>query len=154
MPIRIFTLAFSEETQTFHDDLIQQFCVNKRIHRIVTKFFTRLDQPFWTVAIHYGVILSEEKGLVREQEKREVYPFDEQQKVLYTRLAEWRKETAESAGIPAYMICTNKQLAQMIFQQCVSLESLKMIRGFGAARIEKHGKGLTAIIKTFYKSDG
>jgi len=58
MPIRIFTLAFSEETQSFHDDLVQQFCVNKRVHRIETKFFVRQGQPFWTVAIQYGIILS------------------------------------------------------------------------------------------------
>jgi len=154
MPIRIFTLAFSEETQSFHDDLVQQFCVNKRVHRIETKFFVRQGQPFWTVAIQYGIILSEEKELIKEKDKRETYAFDEQQKVLYERLRECRREAAEAAGIPAYMICTNRHLAQMIFQQCTTLESLKMVKGFGAKRIEKHGKGFTAIVKTFYKADG
>ncbi|MBK8923197.1 MAG: hypothetical protein IPM81_17090 [Saprospirales bacterium] len=52
MPIRIFTIPFNEETQTFHDDLVMQFCVNKRVHKIETRFFTRNHQPFWTVAIH------------------------------------------------------------------------------------------------------
>ena len=28
MPIRIFTLPFNEETQTFHDDIVSQFCLN------------------------------------------------------------------------------------------------------------------------------
>ncbi|MEO6038239.1 MAG: hypothetical protein ABIQ93_07500 [Saprospiraceae bacterium] len=63
MPIRIFTIPFSEETQTFHDDLVQQFCANKRIHRIETRFFLRNSHPFWTVAIQYGTILSEDRAL-------------------------------------------------------------------------------------------
>lgn len=49
MPVKIFTIPFHEETQTFHDDLVEQFCVNKRVHKIETKFFTRNHQPFWTV---------------------------------------------------------------------------------------------------------
>lgn len=153
MPIRIFTIQFSEETQSFHDDVVEKFCVNKRIHRIETKFFVRHGQPFWTVAIQYGVILSEEKGLVQQQDKKEIYPFDERQKVLYDRLREWRKQASEDTGIPPYMICNNRQLAQMIFQQCTTQESLKLIKGFGAKRIEKHGKDITAIIQSFNKTE-
>ena len=47
MPVRIFTIPFDETTQTFHDDLVQQFCVNKRVHKIETMFFVRNHQPFW-----------------------------------------------------------------------------------------------------------
>ncbi|HRD82545.1 MAG TPA: hypothetical protein PLL53_17420, partial [Saprospiraceae bacterium] len=61
MPIRLFTIPFSEESQSFHDELILQFCTNKRIHKIETNFFTRHGLPYWTVAVHYGQILSEEK---------------------------------------------------------------------------------------------
>ena len=42
MPVRIFTIPFSEESQTFHDDLVYQFCLNKRIHRVQVPVQTQL----------------------------------------------------------------------------------------------------------------
>ena len=82
MPIRIFTIPFNEETQKFHDDLVAQFCVNKRVHKIETRFFTRNHQPFWTVAIHYGQILSEEKNVRVTGTPAPEHLLDDQQKAL------------------------------------------------------------------------
>jgi superfamily II DNA helicase RecQ len=152
MPIRIFTLPFNEETQTFHDDLVQQFCLNKRIHRIETRFFSRNNQPFWTVAIHYGVILEEDRKNAEVSQKDTSYGLDDQQKALLVRLKELRRETADKLGLPVYLIATNAHLAQMILQKCTTLESLKLVKGFGAARIEKYGKLFSITIQNFYHS--
>lgn len=151
MPVRIFTIPFHEETQTFHDDLLQQFCVNKQVHKIETRFFTRNHQPFWTVAIHYGAIFSEGKGFDPDKRKNEEAGLDEQQKVLLLRLKEWRREAGDTVGLPVFLIASNRHLIDMILHKCVSLESLKLIKGFGDKRIQKYGKGINAIIKTFYQ---
>jgi superfamily II DNA helicase RecQ len=153
MPLRIFTLPFNEETQTFHDDLVQQFCINKRVHKIETKFFTRNDQPFWTVAIQYGQILSEEKNIRVTGTPAPEHLLDDQQKALLIRLKEWRKEAAQEAGFPVYMIATNNHLVSMIQQKCITLESLKLIKGFGKAKMEKYGKAVTDMIKQFYHGE-
>ncbi len=150
MPVKIFTIPFSEETQTFHDDLVEQFCVNKRVHKIDTKFFTRNHQPFWTVAVHYGQILSEEKNLRITGTPGPEHLLDDQQKALLLRLKEWRKGTAGEAGLPVYMIATNAHLVSIIQQKCSTLESLKLIKGFGKAKIEKYGKGLNDLVRQFY----
>ena len=153
MPIRIFTLPFSEETQTFHDDLVHQFCRNKRIHRIETKFFTKNNHPFWTVAVHYGAILSEEKPVRVFGVSGDEEGLDEQQKVLLLRLKEWRRETAEAAGMPVFIIASNAHLIGLIRNRCTTLESMKLVKGFGKAKIERYGKSLAALIKTFYEGD-
>ena len=150
MPLRIFTIPFSEETQTFHDDLIIQFCTNKRVHKIETRFFVRNSMPYWTVAIHYGQILAEEKVRVSGGPADE-YSLDDQQKALLIRLKEWRKEEADRQHFPVYLIATNAHLALAIRNKCTTLESLKLIKGFGKAKIEKYGKAITGIIKTFYQ---
>lgn len=151
MPIRIFTLPFLEETQTFHDDLVHQFCQNKRIHKIETKFFTRNGQPFWTVAVHYGMILSEEKPSQSGGKTDKEGQLDEQQKVLFLRLREWRKEESESRGFPVYLIATNNQLAEMVLNKCTTLESLKLVKGFGASKIQNYGNAIISKVKTFYQ---
>lgn len=151
MPIRIFTIPFNEETQTFHDDLVQQFCLNKRVHRIETKFFMRNNTPFWTVAVHYGTILSEDKPVLVAGLHGDEHGLDEQQRVLYLRLKEWRKEVAELQGVPVYIICKNVALTAMIVNRCTTVESLKLIKGFGKKKIEQYGKAICSIIKTFYE---
>lgn len=151
MPIRIFTIPFNEETQTFHDDLIVQFCTNKRIYKIETRFFVRNSMPYWTVVVNYGPILSEEKISVKGGHPDEVHDLDDRQKALLVKLKEWRKEVADKAGYPVYLIATNAHLVSAIKNRCTSLESLKLIKGFGKSKIEKFGKGLTSIIQTFYQ---
>jgi len=150
MPIRIFTIPFNEETQTFHDDLVQQFCVNKRIHKIETRFFSKNHQPFWTVAVHFGQILSEETAIRVSGSPAPEHVLDEQQKVLLIRLKEWRKEAAGEAGFPVYLVATNLHLIQIIQQKCTTLESLKLVKGFGKSKIERYGKSVTSIIRQFY----
>lgn len=54
-------------------------------------------------------------------------------------------------GFPVYLIATNAHLAGAIRNKCTTLESLKLVKGFGKRKIEKYVKGLTAIIKTFYQ---
>lgn len=151
MPIRIFTIPFNEETQTFHDDIVQQFCVNKRVHKIETRFFSRNHQPFWTVAVHFGQILSEEKAIRVSGSPAPEHVLDEQQKVLLIRMKEWRKEAAEAAGFPVYLVATNLHLIQIIQQKCTTLESLKLVKGFGKSKIEKYGKSLNNFVRQFYQ---
>lgn len=153
MPIRIFTIPFNEETQTFHDDLVMQFCVNKRIHKIETKFFTRNHQPFWTVAIHYGQILFDEKIIRTDGTPSPEELLDDQQKALLLRMKEWRKGLSPEIGLPVYMIATNAQLVSIIRQKCETLESLKLVKGFGKAKIEKYGKPLTDMVRQFYHGE-
>jgi superfamily II DNA helicase RecQ len=153
MPIRIFTIPFNEETQTFHDDVVQQFCVNKRVHKIEPKFFTRNHQPFWTVTILYGQILAEENNLRVSGTPAPEHLLDEQQKALLIRLKEWRKAAAQEAGLPVYMLATNLHLVNMIQQKCTTLEHLKFIKGFGKTKIEKYGKAVTGLIHQFYHGE-
>ena len=153
MPVKIFTIPFNEETQTFHDDLVQQFCVNKRVHKIETKFFSRNHQPFWTVAIQYGQILSEEKNIRITGTPAPEHLLDDPQKALLLRLKEWRKSAAQEAGLPVYMVATNNHFVSMIQQKCTTLESLKLVKGFGKAKMEKYGKPITDMIKQFYAGE-
>jgi superfamily II DNA helicase RecQ len=36
---------------------------------------------------------------------------------LFNQLREWRRERCKRDGVPPYIVCTNKQLAQMAVQR-------------------------------------
>ena len=142
MELRIFTLPFDENIEGFPDEIITQFCLNKKVHSVQTQFFLKNNNPYWSVAIQYETIL---KGEER------IKALDEAQQLLYKRLRAWRKEKGMKVGYPVYLIATNAQLTDMILLKCRTLESLKQVKGFGKKRIEKYGKSFIQIINHFYE---
>lgn len=141
MELRIFTLPFDEVSEGFPDEIIAQFCLNKKIHHMQTHFFQQDGRHFWSVAIQYEVVLKGED---------KIRALDDEQKLLFNRLKVWRKEQGSKIGIPAYLVATNAQFLLMVKFKCKTLESLKNIKGFGKKRIEKYGRSIIAIIKDFY----
>ena len=49
--------------------------------------------------------------------------------------------------MPAYALCTNEQLAEMVRRPVQSLDSLAGIDGVGQARVEKYGGAFLRILK-------
>lgn len=141
MQIKIFTLPFDEETEGFPDEIIAEFCLNKKVLRIETQFFRKERQPYWSVAVHYELVLVEADKL-RE--------LDDGQKLLFQRLKEWRKEMGNKEGIPVYLVATNAQFIQMIRLKCRTLESFKNVKGFGKKRVQKYGKRIGNLTSQFF----
>jgi len=143
MPYEIITIPFNTATKSFHSDELNKFCLNKRVLNNKIEFFSDGKNSFWSVFIEYEVVLehfaNEPKGLT------------EAGKLCYERLREWRKTTAEKEGVPPFVIARNSQLAEIINRETKTLESLKQINGFGRKKVEKYGKDITEIIKTFYE---
>lgn len=145
MQIRIFTLPFDGSTESFDDELIQEFCQNKKVHRIETHFFRQEGRAYWSVAVHYDTLE------VKKAEK--AWELDEAGKLLYQRLREWRKEIGAKEGFPVYLVATNAQLVDMIKRRCTTLESFKLVKGFGKKRVGKYGRRIAEIIQGFYEEE-
>lgn len=143
MQVKIFTLPFDEKTEGFDDELIRDFCLNKRVHRIETHFFRQEGRAYWSVAVHYDVVDITKVEKVRD--------LDESQQLLYERLRTWRREAGTKAGIPVYLIATNAQLVQMIKMPIRTLDGFKTIKGFGKSHVSKYGRTILGLIKAFYE---
>jgi superfamily II DNA helicase RecQ len=142
MDLRIFTLPFDPILEGFPDELVGEFCLNKRVYKMESQFFLQEGRAYWSVAVHYEIL---DKG----QEKAR--DLDEYQKLLYERLREWRKETAHKEGVPVYLIATNQHLVELIRGKVQTLEAMKSIKGFGKGKIERYGRNLLGKIKAFYE---
>lgn len=142
MELRIFTLPFDEVSEGFPDEIITQFCQNKKVHSMKTHFFEEEGRHFWSIAVQYEVVLKGED---------KIRALDDAQQLLYERLREWRKQHAGEIGIPVYLIATNAHFLQMIKMKCRTLECLKQVKGFGRKRMSKYGRHIIDIIKDFYE---
>ena len=63
-------------------------------------------------------------------------------------------ERAKQTGIPAYVICNNRQLAEVVNARPTTLAALGSIEGFGEAKLKKYGKDLLALIAGEAKQQG
>ncbi len=141
MELRIFTLPFDPIMEGFPDELVKDFCINKKVQKLESQFFLQEGRAYWSVAVHYDVL---EKGTEKNLD------LDEYQKLLYERLREWRKETGQKEGIPVFLIATNQQLVDMVRRKVLSIDAMKGIKGFGKGKIGKYGKQILGKVKAFY----
>lgn len=145
MDLRIFTLPFDPSQEGFPDEIVRDFCLNKKVYSVQSQFFVHEGRPFWSVAVQYDALL--------KVEEEKAPGLDELQQQLYNRLKAWRKQQGEKEGVPVYILATNQQLTTMVRLKVQSLEAFKQIKGFGAKRVQKHGKQIVAIIKAFFEEN-
>lgn len=145
MPFRIITIPFDENKGAFFEDILNQFCLNKKVLSHKAEFFQGNNKAYWSVFIEYDLVLGDSKV--------DPESLNEPEKLLYNRLRQWRRGTAEKEGIPIFIIATNKILETLAIKKPVSNEALKEIKGFGKKKIEKYAEELTGIIQEFVRKD-
>jgi len=137
------TIAFNETTKSFYTDELNAFCLNKKIVSKKIEFFQDEKNVYWTVFIEYETIL--------ERTSNKPKGLTEVGRLCYERLREWRKQTAEKEGIPPFVIAKNSHLSEIVQKEIKTLEGLKLIKGFGKKKVEKYGKYIIDLIKSFYE---
>ena len=142
MAVRIFTIPFDPEKGIFFDEDFSRFLLNKNVKRLKPEFFQLNGRAYWTVFVEYETVINPEKA---------EDGLDESQRLLMTRLRQWRKEKGEQEGVPVFIIATNKQFVDIIHRAPNSLETLREVNGFGKKKVERYGKDVIEIIKAFYE---
>ena len=139
MKLKVFTFRFSESVDGFDDKALQEFIADKEVIEFVEHFFIHENTPYLTVLIAYRLLAAGEKRrLDRRQDPRS--ELDDREKKVYDALRAWRAVRARQDGIPAFMIATNKQFAQMIKLGATDRADLSIVPGIGEAKIANYGE--------------
>jgi superfamily II DNA helicase RecQ len=146
MPFHIITTRFNPTTQTFNADDINTFEINKRILHKQVSFFEHDHHHYWSIFFEYELIMKH-----HEKDKNEIKALNDQEKEVYEKLKAWRNETAQKEGIPPYVIAKNKDMVYMVERKITTNEALRQIHGFGDKKIEKYGRDITHILKSFFQ---
>ena len=149
MYVRIMTLRFNVALEAFDETPIQEFVKDKNLLSIRDHFFTRHEIPYLALVITYeqpekgaSGAKSAKKG---DESWREI--IREADLPLFNTLRNWRAERARKDGIPPYIICTNRQLAEMVNLRPHSLSGFQRINGFGKIKVEKYGKAILSLFQ-------
>ncbi len=139
---KIITIPFNPKTEVFNEDELNKFIFNKTVKNYQVQFFQMQNKYYWTVFLEYEPLI--------EAARKESAGLNESDKLFFEKLRVWRKETAEKAGVPVYVISTNNQLREIVNQKPQTLEALKRINGFGKKKIEQYGKQIIEMVRLFY----
>ncbi len=140
---KIITIPFNNNTETFSDEILTNFTINKRVKRYSIEFFLAEGKPYWTVFLEYDTVLE-------DNTESEISELSDAEKMLFDRLKQWRREKANDEGVPVYIIATNREIKDIIKAAPKNVEEISAIRGFGRKKVEKYGKDLVALIQAFY----
>lgn len=154
MFVRIFTLRFSAASDGFDNSPVQAFLADKEVLSIHDHFFEKDGIPYIVLVVCYSatvvdpvVGVSADRKTQRDESWREL--LSEADWPLFNSLRNWRNERSKQEGIPPYVICNNRQLAEIIKSRCQTLEGLRQIEGLGDAKLKKYGKQLLALLAKF-----
>lgn len=147
MLVRIFTLKFDPIVAGFDDSDLRDFIKDKEVLSIRDHFFIRDEAPYLAVVVTYNPPQVEKgKKNVRErrEEDREKWRqiLEEGDWPIFNSLRDWRNDLARAEGVPPYVICTNRQLAEIAHRRPESLSKLSAIEGMGKTKLKRYGKAI------------
>lgn len=65
---------------------------------------------------------------------------------LLERLRDWRRQTAQEAKMPAYVIFTDATLQAIAEQEPSSVSQLTAVSGVGPAKLDRYGEAVLALV--------
>jgi superfamily II DNA helicase RecQ len=139
--LKILTIKFENNLESFNDSILSDFLSNKEIIRWESRFFDHKNEHYWSVMVEYksvlppGKITIGKKGSIKNEEYKEL--LSENDWPLFNRLREWRAEKGKKDGVPPYIIFKNIQLAKIAVTRPVSLNALQQIEFLPAMKLDR-----------------
>ncbi len=140
---KIVTIPFDPAIEGFDEGLLNRVTLNKHVRASRAAFFRHGERFYWSVFLEYTPVLE-------PSSKKETAGLDEPQRILLDRLKAWRRERAETDGVPVFIVGTNREFRDIARAAPRSLEALGQIKGFGKGKVGKYGKEIVEIVRGFY----
>ena len=153
MLVRVFTLKFSSVLGGFDDGELRDFLKDKEVLSVRDHFFVKDEMPYVTVIVTYNLLRPEAEEPARStrsaRDRRDAWRelLEEQDWPIFNELRDWRNKQAREEGIPPYVICTNRQLADIAHRRPESLSKLATVEGLGKAKLGRYGAALLKIVE-------
>ena len=98
-----------------------------------------------------GVVLEAAQRVKKEGKRKEELEYNN---ALFALLRQKRKEMADQAGVPPYVIFSDKTLVEMSAYYPQSFESLLTISGVGQVKARQYGDAFLKVIKSYCDEHG
>jgi ATP-dependent DNA helicase RecQ len=151
MLMRVFTLRFNAALDGFDDSPLTEFIKDKQVLSLREHFFIRNETPYLAVSALFEPVrdrlpAAKDQSERRRQDDSWRQLLQEGDMPLFDSLRSWRAEQCKREGVPPYVICNNRQLAQIAAARPRTLGELMRIEGLGKAKAERYGQAMLALL--------
>ncbi len=152
MLFRVFTLPFDPGTERFDDTPVRDYLSDKDVLSIDHELLMQEGRAYLAVIVRCRGVRpaaasgDAEGGSRRRRDESWRDLLDPKDWPLFERMREWRGDRTRAEGVPSYVICNNRQLAEIVKRRPQTLAALAEIHGFGDAKLKKYGKELLAML--------
>lgn len=170
MDTKILTLRYSPDLGAFDDAPLRALVENHELLNLREHFFEFQELPHLLCVVscrqRVGVArpsrppASEANTSPTPTRKRAPsndsgYPegLSKFERELYDELRRWRAGIAEHAGVPRFVVLTNRDVEGLVRTLPETLAGLRKIPGFGKAKVEKYGEALLEMLRTEHPPD-
>lgn len=146
MKLRVYTLAFDEDTGGFDDARIRAELDAYAVISYAEHFFVHDGRPHLVILAAVSDLPgpSEVRKPVNNTARHELPPEDQP---LFEVLRRWRNERARRDGRPPYLIFNNTLLAAIARARPGSRTALAEVPGIGDGRIQAYAEDILQLIK-------
>ena len=155
MRITLLTLRYSSAIGGFDDGPLREFAREREVLAFREHFFVVDGIPHLTCVLTWRMLEAPaaraepsdriETHAPRPRRTRDpLANLDPAQRRCFEDLRVWRAETARAEGVPAFVLFTNRQLAEIVERRPDSATALGHVHGIGPKKIERHGAALLA----------
>ncbi len=145
MPHHVITIPFDPVHRVFHTDVLNEYCINKRIIAKQVVFFQVDGMAYWSIFLEYEMTEKPSKTKRKGLRDSDV-PYFEQ-------LRMWRKQRAAEEGVPTYFVASDRLFVNILNKRAVTSEALRQVEGFGESKMKHYAKDILAMTKKFFGED-
>ena len=148
MKLKVITLRLDPATGAFDDGELQEFLQHREALDVSEHFFVHERTPTWALLVSYREN-EPPAGSVRARGPKPdpAAELSAEDRPLYEALRHWRNDRAKREGRPAYVLFTNRQMADIASRRPSSLPELEAIPGIGEGRTRDLGEEVLAMVR-------
>ena len=144
MKLKVFAVPATGDENA--ESALNLFMAQHRVLQVDRQLFQNGSASFWSVCIGY----SEKQTQQGKQQNSNRVDYRHVLSATrfrdYSALREWRKQAAESEGIPVFGVFSNEQLAAIVQLPDPTLSALRSIDGVGEKKVERYGKPIISLL--------
>ncbi len=156
MQIKLLTLRYSPRLRAFDDEALTTLLSDKQLLSLREHFFVHGDVPHLLCLVSYQAAPTGTDPSPPPP-RRQADPLPDipaENRGLLARLREWRSTQARDAGVPPYVVFTNKELYSLLQIRPASKTAMLQINGIGKSKADKYGDAVLRLLGTATAANG
>ena len=130
MRVKVINLRYIDDGSYFDQKEFEKFQEENDIEIIKSELVQKPEALFWTLVVSY----TPRKKLLSENEFR-----------IQEFMKQWRYQKAQSEGVSAFIILTNKQIEEIIRLKPVTKAELLKVKGFSDKKYAIYGEEIISM---------